>query len=115
VHPPAARRRLFDAVAQAVIETSRLSCELDIPVPGQGTLDQDAVNVQLTGEGPTELLFRVDGPDRCGPDGGWYYDNPTTPSAVILCEASCDNAQSRVGPGRSGRIEVVFGCESVVR
>ena len=50
----------------------------------------------------------------CGPAGGWYYDNDAAPTQVLLCPASCDFAQSSVGPGKTGRIEVLFGCATIV-
>jgi hypothetical protein len=105
----------FEAVAQAVVATSRLSCELDIPVPSTGTLDHDAVNVRLTDGTTEEILYRVDNAAACGADGGWYYDDPASPSKVLLCQGSCDRAQTLVGPGKDGRIEVLFGCASIVR
>lgn len=105
----------FDAVAQAVVATSRLSCQLDIPVPSSGTLDYNAVNVRLSDGTTEELLYRVNGSAGCGSDGGWYYDDPTNPTKVVLCEGSCDRAQTFVGPGKDGRIEVLFGCDTIVR
>ena len=43
---------------------------------------------------------------QCGPNGGWYYDNPTTPTMINLCPASCQKAQSDPG----SKIEIVLGC-----
>ncbi|MEZ4307866.1 MAG: hypothetical protein R3F14_07445 [Polyangiaceae bacterium] len=105
----------FDAVAQAVVETSKLSCEMAIPAPSEGELDPDAVNVQIVSNDVPTTLFKVAGPAACGPDGGWYYDDDAAPKNVLLCPASCDLAQSAVGPGKEGRIEVLFGCATVVK
>ncbi|AUX47031.1 uncharacterized protein SOCE26_085420 [Sorangium cellulosum] len=112
----AAWEPFFAAVAQAVVRSSRLSCELDIPEPSGGaTLDPDAVNVRIADSGAEEVLFRVDGAEGCGPDGGWYYDDPARPEHVVLCQASCDRAQAVVGPGKAGRIEVLFGCTTITQ
>lgn len=105
----------FDAVAQAVIETSKLSCELSIPEPQDGELDPAAVNVQLVSSGVPTPLYKVSGAAACGPDGGWYYDDDASPTKVLLCPASCDAAQAAVGPGKTGKIEVLFGCATVAK
>ena len=106
----------FEAVAQAVWASSKLSCELAIPAT-QGTLDKNRINVQLAGEADAGVtqLFKVADASNCDPGGGWYYDNEQAPAKVILCPASCDLAQSLVGPGKSGRIEVLFGCLTQVK
>ncbi|MFO0588857.1 MAG: hypothetical protein U0441_15005 [Polyangiaceae bacterium] len=104
----------FDAVAQAVEQTSKLSCDLEIPTPQNGTLDPDAVNVQIVVNEVPQGLAKVAGAAACGPSGGWYYDNDAMPTHVILCPASCDVAQASVGPGKNGRIEILFGCATIV-
>lgn len=105
----------FDAVAQAVVETSKLSCEVTIPQPQDGELDPDAVNVQIVANDVPTTLVKVAGAASCGPEGGWYYDDDTAPTKVLLCPAACDLAQTAVGPGKTGRIEVLFGCATIVQ
>lgn len=104
----------FDAVATAVAQTSKLSCEIDIPTPESGELDPAAVNVQIVSNDVPTTLAKVANAAACGPAGGWYYDNDAAPTQVLLCPASCDFAQSSVGPGKTGRIEVLFGCATIV-
>lgn len=103
----------FDAVANAVVETSKLACELTIPTPQSGDLDPAAVNVQIVSNDVPTTLVKVAGPGSCGPNGGWYYDNEAAPTKVLLCPASCDLAQSAVGIGKTGRIEILFGCATI--
>lgn len=111
----AAWATFFDDVAQAVVATSKIACELDIPVPEAGVLDPDAVNVRVTdGANPAFLVPRVAGEAACAGASGWYYDDPAAPSKVHLCPASCDGAQSK-GGDVPPTIEVLFGCTSVVR
>ncbi|HSN98958.1 MAG TPA: hypothetical protein VLS89_11755 [Candidatus Nanopelagicales bacterium] len=105
----------FDAVAQAVEQTSQLSCEVAIPTPSDGTLDPALVNVRIKSSNVEITLVKVSGASDCGPGGGWYYDDPAAPTKVMLCPASCDAARDEVGPGKDGRIEVLFGCETVVQ
>ena len=105
----------FDGVAKAVETTSRIACELAIPQPDGGALDPNAVNVRVTdGTSPAVVVPRVANEAACGSAAGWYYDDPTTPTKVILCSASCDAAQSK-GGATPPKIEVLFGCQSVIR
>ncbi len=111
----AAWQAFFDAVAQAVIATSKLSCELDIPTPSMGTLDPLKVNVAIGDGGPPTYLVNVGNAAGCGMDAGWYYDDPQNPTKVILCPAACDQANMLVGPGKTGQIQVLFGCQTIVK
>lgn len=106
----------FDAVAQAVDASAKLNCELAIPTPPDGTsIDPTLVNVALVSGGQSTYVPGVANAAACGVDGGWYYDDPTMPQKVILCQASCDQAQALVGPNKSGKIEVLFGCGTILK
>ena len=111
----AAWQPFFDAVAQAVIASAKLSCELVIPPPTMGTLDPAKVNVAIQSGGNEVYLPGVTDAAACGASGGWYYDDPGNPTKVILCPVSCDTAQASVGPGKPGHIEVLFGCATVAQ
>jgi hypothetical protein len=111
----AAWQPFFDSVAQAVIATSKLSCVLDIPTPMSGILDKNAVNVQIVDNGVATPVYKVAGASACGVGGGWYYDNDAAPTKIILCPESCDTANASVGPGKMGRIEVLFGCATILK
>jgi hypothetical protein len=105
----------FDAVAQAVFANVKLNCELAIPVPPQGTIDYNRVNVALVSGGVSTYLPRVANAAACGAGGGWYYDDPAMPTKVILCQQSCDDAQAMVGPDKPGKIDIVFGCDQIIQ
>ena len=112
----AAWNPFFDAVAKAVEQTAKLSCELTIPKPPSGdAIDPTRVNVSLSDGGEPTYLPRVDGAAACNTTGGWYYDNPAAPQKVILCPTSCDQAQFMVGPNQTGKIEVLFGCQTILK
>jgi hypothetical protein len=111
----AAWQPFFDAVAQAVIASAKLSCELTIPAPTMGTLDPAKVNVAIQSNGNQVYLPGVADAAACGAAGGWYYDDPVTPTKVTLCPVSCDTAQASVGPGKPGHIDVLFGCATVAQ
>jgi hypothetical protein len=74
-------------------------------------VDPSLVNVRVIPNGATEasLVAKTFGgvASGCGPEGGWFYDDPNAPSRVELCEATCDAAAE-------ARVEVELGCESVV-
>jgi len=104
---------IFDELAEGVIISSQLSCEFDIPDPGEGeTLDPGLVNVRYRpAEGAEPIaVYYVDGAAACGPPGGWYYDDASNPTKIIACPTTCDALQASVG----GSVEVVFGCETEI-
>jgi len=105
----------FDAVATAVYANARVACELPIPVAEAGPVDPEKVNVRVDdGTNPASTVARVASAEACGGAAGWYYDSPTAPTAVRLCPATCDAVQS-AGAAKPPRVDVVFGCSSVVR
>jgi len=107
--------QFFDDVATAVSKSSKLTCSLALPTPTSGTLDPGKVNVAVTGGGSTTTLVKVSDASACDQSGGWYYDDATNPTKVILCPASCDAAEKAgVGTG-SIQIVVQFGCTTIVK
>jgi hypothetical protein len=46
-----------------------------------------------------------------GSAGGWYYDNPSAPSRISLCKATCDPILAAPG----SRLEVLIGCQTIPR
>ena len=104
----------FASVATAVTRTSRIQCDLALPPPPDGmTLDVDRVNVSIRGESGDVTIPRVDGAGACGPAGGWHYDDPVTPSEVILCPTTCEEAQAEITAPEHG-VAVLFGCETIL-
>jgi hypothetical protein len=106
----------FNAVAQSVVESAAVSCTLAIPPPPAGEeLVLDKVNVALNSGDEQTLVPFVDGESSCGNGEGWYYDDPVAPTQVVLCPASCDQAQELAGPGTPGSVEVLFGCATILQ
>ena len=102
----------FDSVASAVEHASRIACDVAIPMPPDGSVvDPTRINVVLNGATRT-LLGNVANAAACSASGGWYYDNNTSPTRVILCPSSCDRAQSELRVTGRG-IEVQFGCTTI--
>jgi hypothetical protein len=68
--------------------------------------------VRLTPDGGTpEVVPQVPTVGDCGTEGGWYYDNPAAPTKILLCPASCELVQSV----NQGAIEIVLGCQTIVK
>jgi hypothetical protein len=101
---------VFDALASAVIASSGLACQWSIPsAPAGQSFDRGKVNVQYAvgGSAPMSLL-QVPGAADCASRAGWYYDNPSDPTQILVCPAACDMLQNDV----QASFEVLFGCET---
>lgn len=87
-----------------------IPCELQLPKPTGGTaLDYGLVNVAYQDSScALSTIYNVAGEASCDVTaGGWYYDDPSAPSSVKLCGASCDVVSA---PG--GRLAFTVGCET---
>jgi hypothetical protein len=86
--------------------TGQVSCAYTIP---QVAVDPRKVYVQITvgSGGMPEDVSYVDSAAQCTAQGGWYYDNPTTPTKIILCPQTCDAVRS--DPVHGG-VDVLYGC-----
>jgi hypothetical protein len=89
------------------------ACAFAIPERTErGRVDPAFVNVRVTPQGATQAAIvaktlggAVGG---CGPQGGWFYDDPGAPTRIQLCDATCDAVSK-------ARISVEFGCKTVVQ
>lgn len=89
------------------------ACSLQIPAPTDGVPNYDLVNVTLVDSNDPnsrETIGRVAGVSACGPQGGWYYNDPQNPTIIELCPATCDRVRSQ-----GLDVEVVLGCETIVQ
>ncbi|MEZ4442085.1 MAG: hypothetical protein R3B72_23530 [Polyangiaceae bacterium] len=106
---------VFQQIATAVVATAQVPCVYDIPTPpDNSTIDYDKVNVDYTPDSsaPSQSILHVPGglPD-CGTDGGWYYDDDTNPTKIILCPTTCTEVQT----GNMPKVEVKFGCATQIK
>jgi hypothetical protein len=82
-----------------------LTCDYVIPMTS--TIDPLNVNIQVTvGAGATTLVGYVGSAASCGPNGGWYYDNPANPTHVTLCPQTCNPLQATP----NSKVLVLYGC-----
>ncbi|MEZ4444970.1 MAG: vWA domain-containing protein [Polyangiaceae bacterium] len=103
---------VFQDMATAVVQGASIACVYDIPEPGGGDpIDFTKVNVEYS-PGPNQpgqpIYYVPGGAMDCGPQGGWYYDDPQNPSQILLCESTCNAVQGNP----DGKISVKFGCET---
>ena len=69
------------------------------------------MNVEFTPNGgATQVLGQVANAAACGANGGWYYDNPATPTKILLCPASC----TKVTSYSDATLNIVLGCATIV-
>lgn len=106
----------FNAVATAVVATARVACELPIPMADAGTVDPALVNVRVTdGTSAPLTVPKVNDEAQCAGGDGWYYDTEAAPTTVFLCPKSCEDAQAKGPAATLPKVEVLFGCATVVR
>ncbi len=107
-------QELLDALNS--IRKSALPCEYNVPKPASGIPDYGKVNVQHTTPTGNQSVFGYSKTAAaCDPQGGgWYYDvdpeGGAAPTKIVLCPASCSAVKSA-----GGQVDVVLGCQTVVR
>lgn len=92
-----------------------LPCDYVLPSPDGGIPDYGKVNVQHTSPGGAKTVYpNVKNAGGCASGGGWYFDTGPSagspPGKIILCPATCTEAN-----GAGGQVDVVLGCQTVVR
>jgi uncharacterized protein YegL len=102
------------AAKMAEIRNVALGCDFEIPPPPNSELlDPDKVNFAYTpkGVGTPKLLLRANDLADCNGDPGWYYDNNASPTKIVLCPSSCSTVQA----DSAAKVEVLFGCKSLIK
>jgi len=93
------------------IKTTQIACTFDVPAPADGsTVDPTLVNVNVVSSGgQTTTLPEVADENACGSGAGWHYDDPASPTQILLCPASCQAAQADIG----AKVKILLGCATV--
>lgn len=96
---------------ESVLQT--LPCQWDIPASPPGkSFDRERVNVELSSNGAKpQSLPAVSEAANCTPNGGWYYDDPQAPSSIEVCPSTC----AEIEPDAMARVDILFGCKTVLR
>jgi hypothetical protein len=105
---------VFTDMATAVVSGSVIPCLYDIPDPPPNeTLDYEKVNVKYQPDPNSmfqDIYYVPGGLADCGPNGGWYYDDPQAPTQILLCPATCDLVQA----SSDGQVQIELGCETLI-
>jgi MYXO-CTERM domain-containing protein len=93
------------------IQGKSVQCSFPFPeeMPG-AELTPDLMRIEYTSGTDTIIVHRVEGAADCGPDGGWYFDDPVTPTTITLCPSTCATVQGDV----EAKVDIAVGCECVV-
>jgi hypothetical protein len=89
-----------------------LACEWEVPAPAPGTrFDPLRVNVAVSSGAGSQTLGNVSSAANCGAEGGWFYDDASAPTRIQACPSTC--AELRAQP--EAEVDLLFGCETIVR
>jgi hypothetical protein len=90
-----------------------IRCELQIPTaPAGKVLDLNLVNLLYTDpQGRRTALYNAGDSAGCAVSGGgWFYDDPSHPQKILLCESTCNIVRYEIG----GELDYAIGCKTVV-
>jgi hypothetical protein len=96
----------FSSLAQGVAASAKPPCSYTLPDPGGGKeINPNYALVSYTNDsGKLVYMTKTDGKDQCSSSSlGWYFDNPSKPTQVILCPDTCSALDG-------GKIFIDFGC-----
>jgi hypothetical protein len=98
-----------DVVTQLLAALTTISgintCSYTLPANAMG--DPLNVNVEVTtGGGMPTVIGYVGSATMCGPNNGWYFDDPARPAKLILCPQTCQPVRTTSG----SRVQVLVGC-----
>jgi hypothetical protein len=106
---------VFQAMATAVVNGAQVPCVYDIPPdPNNQQIDFGKVNVEYKPDpnaSPQPILNVPGGQPDCGTTGGWYYDDATNPTKIILCDTTCNEVQN----GSMPSVSVKYGCATEIK
>lgn len=102
----------FLAALNAIRGDAQIPCEYRLPdSTATQIIDPERVNVSfVSGTGITTDLRQAASPAECdAASGGWYYDDPTVPTRIQLCDSTCNAVIS----DPDGQIDVLLGCTTI--
>jgi uncharacterized protein YegL len=92
------------------IQGQALKCNLDVPKSDSAgkMIDPNFIDVDYKSgdNGTPSAVPLVSSSDKCGTDQGWYFDNPTAPTQIMLCPATCDT----VSKDSMAKVDIIVGC-----
>ena len=102
-----AEEKLVDALR--AIRKKSLGCEYLVPGDARSRIDWNTVNVDFTSGGATTSFYYAGDRGSCSlePESAWYYDDPKSPTKIVLCPDTC----AAVANARTARIDIAYGCK----
>jgi hypothetical protein len=90
------------------IRADSIACDYVLPPLDGAMVDGADVSVQArAGLDAVEApVLQVAGAASCGPLGGWFFDNPASPTRITLCAATCDPLQNTSGSA----LDILVDC-----
>lgn len=105
---PSQTTAAFRAAIERIRKTA-VSCTLGIPpAPDGRTFDKEKVRVGYAGSAGARKELVYD--QSCAADDAWRYDDPVSPSQIVLCARTCEAVQADV----EATLAVDFTCERVI-
>ncbi|RYZ08922.1 MAG: VWA domain-containing protein [Myxococcales bacterium] len=97
--------------ALGAIRGQVLDCDFAVPEPKPGVdVNLGLINVNFTPtSGTPTTLAQVGSESACADQAGWYYDNPTAPTRIVLCPTSC----TTVTADSMAKLDILLGCDTV--
>jgi hypothetical protein len=100
------------AFLKALDDARKQAIPCDFAIPAGSAVDPSMTNVTYTpaSGGATQFVFVGDAAGCAkAPSTGWYFDDPVSPTKVILCASACDAVKA----DDRGKVDVVFGCPRI--
>jgi hypothetical protein len=89
------------------IQKKTLGCEYQMPKTDAGIVDPNQVEIEITpSSGPKKTINKLTGAAQCGSGDGFYYDNNSAPTKILLCPATCNAVQADTNP----KVNISLGC-----
>jgi hypothetical protein len=89
------------------IQKKTLGCEYQMPKTDAGIIDPNKVEIEITpSSGPTKTLNKLSDAGQCGSGDGFYYDNNSNPTKILLCPTSCNALQA----DPTAKVNISLGC-----
>ena len=100
-----AEEQFFNALTR--IRHNALGCDFTLP-PASAEVDLAKARIRFEPDngGPVIRVPRRADAAECSTGQGWYFDDPMTPTKVVLCDATCNT----ITGGNTGTFRVEFAC-----
>ena len=109
VDPQGDTQTAFLSAMNAIRAANRVGCDFAIPAPSAGlAVDYTQVTVSYASGSadPDPIAWVASDADCDAQSGGWYYDRNSTPTRMLLCDATCTVVQA----DPEAQLDIAFAC-----